>query len=401
MSEVVVQGKPNRWVLAALTFSHLAQHFYAGAPILFQSVRIDLGLSYTEIGVMTGTSSIIGGFLQIVYSIAGRHLPRRILLGGANLAISLGCLLMGLADRFVGLLAGNGIAGVGQAGQHPVGTSIIAQKFGKKSVAGALSTFYGLGYIGNIISPILLSSIAVFMGWRFSFFFLAIIPLITGINVLFYLRGEPSGDRTILKGAQRNLRSEIRSSLKIKSVIFVLVAQSFITGGTGMGVIITWIPQFLRDATKGLGLGIFETGVIGAVATTGGVIGTIIIGHLANRFGHLRTAIVCTCSTIFMVYLLTLYSSFTLILVPHLFIIGVTAFSITSLLQAHLATISTSSQRDILLGLYFTFGFGVSSLWSTIIGNLIDRYSFSAAWILMSLLGLVASFMLCNAYLRS
>ncbi len=401
MSEDAVQSKSGRWVLATLTLSHVAQHFYTGAPILFASIRKDLGLSYTEIGVMTGASNIIGGFLQMVYSVAGRRFPKRLLLGGANLAISLGCFLMGLADRFVGLLAGNVVAGVGQAGQHPVGTAIIAQKFGKKSIARSLSIFYGLGYIGNIISPVLLSTIAVLMGWRFSFLFLAVVPLSTGLYALLYLRGEPAGDKTLLQESRENLLSDVKSSIRIRGAFHVLVAQCFITGGTGMGVIVTWIPQFLRDGMKGLGLGVFETGVVGAVATAGGVIGTVIVGHLANRFGHLRTAMACTCSTILMVYLLTLYSSFTLVLVPHLFIIGATTFSIPSLLQAYLAGISTSSQRDVLLGLYFTFGFGVSSLWSTMIGVLIDRYSFSAAWTLMSVLGLAAFFMLLNAYRRS
>jgi predicted MFS family arabinose efflux permease len=399
MSDNKVQGKPSKWVLAALTFSHLSQHFYVGAPILYQSVRADLGLNYSEIGVMTGASNMLGGFLQMAYSIAARRLARRTLLCIANLGMSLGCFLMGIADRFLSLLSGNVAAGVGQAGMHPMGTSIIADKFGRKGVSGALSTFYGLGYIGNIVSPILLSSIAVLMGWRFSFFILALIPLLAGLTVLFYLRGESASDKILPRESQGSLLSEIKSSLRIKGAVSVLVAQSFIASGTGLGVITTWVPQFLRDPTKGFGLDIVQAGVISAVSTGGGVIGTIIVGHLADRFGHLRTAMVCTLSTVVLVYLLTFYPSFTPILLPHLFILGVTTFSITSLLQAHLAIVSPPSQRDILLGLFFTFGFGISSLWTTVLGNLIDTYSsFNAAWIGMSLLGVVALFWLFIAY---
>jgi predicted MFS family arabinose efflux permease len=349
---------------------------------------------------MTGVSRIIGGFLQMGYSVAGRYIPRRLLLGGSNLAISLGCLMMGIADRFSGLLFGNVTAGVGQAGEHPLGTSILTQKFEKNGVAGALSTFYGFGYIGNIISPLLLSSISVLLGWRFSYFFLALIPLITGLIVLSYLRNEPASGKTQVIDGNGNLLNEIKSSLKISGAPFILIAQGFIVGGTGMGVIITWIPQFLRDASKGLGLSIMEAGIIGAVSTLGGVIGTIVVGRLAERFGYLRTAIVCICSTIISIYLLTFYSEFTFILVLHLFFAGVTTFSISSLLQAQLATMSSSSQKDVLLGLFFTVGFGLSSLWSTIMGLLIDAYSFDAIWTMMSSLGLVALFMLINAHHR-
>jgi len=310
---------------------------------------------------------------------------------------------MGLADRFLGLLAGNVAAGVGQAGMHPMGTSIIADKFGRKGVAGALSTFYGLGYIGNIVSPIMLSFIAVLMGpigWRFSFFALALIPLITGLTVIFYLRGEAASGK-IVQESPGSLLGEMKSSMKIKGAFYILAAQSFIAAGTGLGVITSWVPLFLREeAVKGgLGLGFIEAGIISAISTAGGVIGTIIIGHLADRFGHLRTAITCTISTVVMVYPLTFYSSFNPLLIPHLFALGVTCFSITSLLQAHLVIIAPPSQRDILLGLFFTFGFGISSIWSMVMGDLIRTYnSFDPVWILMALLGIVAISMLLSAY---
>lgn len=383
-----------------LTFSHIAQHFYASAPILFQSIRTDLGLNYAEIGLMIGATSIIGGFLQFGYIVAARRFPKRILLGIATLAISSGCFLMGLADRFATLLFGNVVGGGGQAGLHPMGTSIIAQKFGKKKVTKALSIFYGLGYTGNIISPLLLSAIAIFLSWRFSYFFLALLPLTAGLNVLYNMRQEPAGDKTPLSASTESLWKDIVASTRIKGAVFIFVAQSFIVGGTGMGVIIHWIPQFLQDPIKGLGLGIFEASLIFIVAIIGGIIGTIIFGRLASRFGNLKTAISCICSTIIWVYLLTFYSSFNLMLIPHLFIIGSTTFSITTLLQSHLATIATDSQRDILIGLYYTVGFGVSSLWSTLMGKLIDWYSFGIVWTLMSILGIVALFMLLNAYRR-
>jgi MFS family permease len=398
------EGKPGKWVLGTLTFSHLSQHFYVGAPILYSNAMMALGIDYAQIGVITGASNILGGILQMAYSIAARRYSRRVLLGVSNLIMSLGCFVMGVANGFLAFLGGNATAGLGQAGMHPMGTSIIAEKFGRKGVAGALSTFYGLGYIGNIISPILLTLVAGLMGtngWRFSFIILAVVPFVTGITVILYLRGEPAGRKIELEGERDNLWNSIKSSLRTPGALFILAAQSFITAGTGLGVITTWIPLYLREVATEGGLGIdpIQAGIISAISTAGGVVGTIAVGHLADRFGHLRTAIACTVGTVVMVYPMTFYSSFTPILIPHLFALGVTCFSITSLLQAHLSIVSSPSQRDTLLGLFFTVGFGISSIWTTLMGFLIDEYrSFNPVWIMMATLGIVAIAMLFGAY---
>ena len=224
----------------------------------------------------------------------------------------------------------------------------------------------------------------------------ALIPLIAGLVVILYLRGEPAGNRIDLKGTQDRFFTSVKSSLKIRSAAYILIAQSFIAGGTNLAIVTTWVPLFLQ--TKQFGLDLFQTSIIISISTAGGVLGTLAIGHYADRFGHLRAAIASVVATVILVFLLTLYSSFTPILVIHLFFIGATTFSITSLLQAHLAIIAAPSQRDILLGLFFTFSFGVSSIWSTVLGDLIDTYSFNAAWIGMSVLGIIALIALFAAY---
>lgn len=305
---------------------------------------------------------------------------------------------MGFANGFSGLFTGNAIAGAGQAATHPLGASIIADKYEKKKVSGALSIFYGLGYLGNIVSPLILGFVAVAIpeGWRYSFFLLALVPLIAGFVVIIGLRGEPAGDKINLQGTQDSLLNSIKSALKIRNAALILFAQSFLAGGGSLIIITTWSPLFLQ--TQQFGLDLFQTSIITAIATTGGVLGTILIGHNADKIGHLRVAIVNIFSTVILVFSLTLYSSFTPILVIHLFFIGVTTFSTAPLLQAYLASISSPSQRDILIGIFFTVRFGINSVWSTVFGFLIDIYSFNAAWIGMSLLGTAAFIILFVAY---
>jgi MFS family permease len=157
-----------------------------------------------------------------------------------------------------------------------------------------------------------------------------------------------------------------------------------------MGVMTTWIPIYLRDSTKGLGLTVSFAGIISSVATIGGVLGTIYLGKIGDKQGYLKTATISLCFTTLTILLLTLYPSYNFILFPHLFILSMTTFSLSSLLQAHLANIASPAERDILLGLFFTFGFGVSSLWSTLLGAVIDGYTFNSVWFIMVGAGIAA-----------
>ena len=144
-----------------------------------------------------------------------------------------------------------------------------------------------------------------------------------------------------------------------------------------MDFVTTYIPLFLKNQ---LNVGIFETGMIYSGAVVGGVIGTIFLGHLADRFGSLRTAVVILEVSTVATFLLLFYKSFGLLLLLHIFLIGVTRFSFSSLLQAQLTSTSTPEQRDLVLGLFFTIGFGTSSVLNALTGFLVDTYgSFEAA----------------------
>lgn len=393
MTETTQTAKSERLVLTVVTLSHLAQHFQIGVSVLYPEIMTTLNLNYTQLGVMTGASSIISGFLQMLWSVLNRYVSRRILLGLGNLLISGGTLLTGAATRFLDLVAGNVVTRIGTSVQHPVGSSIVSQKFGKDKVTGALSIHYGLGYVGNIISPVLLSTLAIVIGWRHAIYILAVIPFATSLLLLYFLRGDASAAKSVSSKVS-NFWEDARSVIHIKGVLLIIAAQACVVGGTGMGVIITYTPLFLENVLQ---LSTLESSFIYSFAVVGGVLGTILFGHLANRFGNLRIAavIVATCSTL--IFFLVFQDTLNVLLILQLFLIAATGFTSSSLLQAHLAAISTPSQRDILLGLYFTIGFGTSSIWTTITGIIIDAYGFDAAWMLRAALGAIACVILAIA----
>ena len=390
-----VKGRTEKGVLAAITLSHLAQHFCVGFSVLYPDIMSDLDLNYTQLGIMSGANSIVSGFLQMLWSLLSRSFAKRVLLGFGNALTSIGFFVMGASSRFLELVAGNVASGVGQSAQHPVGASMITQKFARDKVPWALSIHYGLGFVGNIVSPILLSMVAVSFGWRLATYFLAIIPLVAGLSLLHYLTGEESASRSIEEREGADLWDDVKSVIRIKGAMLIIAAESFAVGGTGMGVIITYAPLFLKRV---LNVESLQMSVVYSIAVVGGVIGTLVVGRLAHRFGNLEIATPIIGVGSLLILLLAVYSSFHVVLVLHLFVIGAASFSCGSLLQAHLASISTPRQRDVLFGLYFTISHGVSSVWTTLTGLLIDTYgSFNPAWALRAILGTIAVLLLILA----
>jgi MFS family permease len=352
-----------------------------GMSVLYPSIMTSLQLSYHELGLAVSVGSILAGVLQLMMSILSRYAARRVILGLGNLLYSAAEFGTGLARNFVELFSASLLGGVGQAVQHPIGVSIISDKYRQSHVGGALGLFYGVAYIGNIVGPIILASLATAFGWRSSLYIFALVPALIGVYLIIHLRGEWSAGRTF---KQVVLRRGLSSSIHVKGAVAVITSQSLLAGGTGMGALVIYTPLFLANQVH---LSTLDVGSFFSVMMLGGVAGPLLVGKYSDRIGHLESAVICTLAASCLVYLLPLHTISSPLMVLHLFILGFSGFPATSLLQAHLSTITEPSQRDILLGLFFTIGYGLSSVWSAVMGFVIEMYgSFRPAYEFMAIL---------------
>ena len=382
-------NRSTKSVLAALTISHMTQHLYVGISVLYPSIMIALHLSYGELGLAVGVGSVLAGLLQLGPSLMCRYVSRRVLLGLGNLLYSVAEFGIGISRSFYQLFFANLIGGIGQAMQHPIAVSIISDKYRHGSVGTALGLHYGIAYLGNVIGPFVLAVLSSALGWRFSLYIFGIVPAFTGILLMVHLKSEKTAGKT---PKQVSLSRGVHSSLRVKGAIVVIAAQSFLAGGTGMGGLVTYTPLFL---TNQIHLTIVDVGIVFSVMMMGGVLGPLVVGRYSDRIGHLRAAIGCSLVASVSTFFLTLHTVNSLLLVIHLFVLGVSSFAITSLLQAYLSSVTKSLERDLLLGLFFTIGYGLSSIWSVVIGFVIDLYgSFRPAFQLMAILALVGALLL-------
>ncbi len=362
----------------------MMQHIFIGTSVLYPLIISELNLSYTEFGIAVALSSTVGGIFQLAPSIISRRIARPIILGVGNVLLSIGTFLTSISNSVLEFLGARVVSNIGTAPTHPMGTAILSTKFEDKQIGWALGVHYGLAYIGNIIGPIFMTFLAVTFNWRVSLFVFAIPPLVVGLTMAWYLN---EGKRAAVNIKGNTLKSDVLTILKTKGVLSILLAQVFIAGAIDIVMITTYTPIFLTDGLKldDVGRGIFYT-----IELAGGVFGPLVLGKIGAKQGYMKTAIVSTAVAVASVVLLSAYSSANIILAVHLFILGFFCFSFTTLVQSHLVQVTQRSSRDLAVGIYFTILFSVVSLWTAVVGYIIDYFkSFFPVFVFMGLLGIV------------
>jgi FSR family fosmidomycin resistance protein-like MFS transporter len=98
-------------------------------PLILPSLREELHLTYTQIGLMFTLSSLVWGPLQLGFGILGRYVSRQHILGIGHICQGLAMVGTALVQSFGGLLTWRVISRMADAPQHPIGNALISQSF--------------------------------------------------------------------------------------------------------------------------------------------------------------------------------------------------------------------------------------------------------------------------------
>ena len=267
--------------------------------ILAEPIAQDLGLTDTQIGLMTGLA------FALFYTILGlpiarysdrptTHRPRLIAIALATWSAMTA--LCGVAQNFVQLLLARIGVGVGEAGCTPPAHSLIADLVPKEKRSSALA-FYALGIpIGTLLGMLIGGFLADWVGWRQAFLFVGI-PGVALALLVWYVLKEPRRKDSLEVLRQRGTQdvvpffSAMRQLMRSRAFVLLLIAgsaASFLAYGK-----VTWTTIFFQR-THGLSPG--EVGFwFGIVNGAAGIAGTVLGGYLADRFGatnrrHVLTA---------------------------------------------------------------------------------------------------------------
>ncbi len=254
--------------------------------ILAEPIRKDLGLSDTQIGLMTGLAfALFYTLLGIpIARYADRPSSNRIGLISLSLAIwSAMTVLCGVAQNYTQLLLARVGVGVGEAGCTPAAMSLITDSVPPEKRSSAIA-FYGLGVpIGSLLGMVIGGALYDAFGWRSAFFFVGA-PGILLAGVILLILKDPRKVIQLTAAAPRPAMPFGEAMREIgASRAFVLLAiagsfTAFLSYGKTTWAAILFIRNFgLSPGEAGTILGIF----IGL----SGVFGTWLGGALADRWG--------------------------------------------------------------------------------------------------------------------
>ena len=267
--------------------------------ILAEPIALDLGLSDTQIGLMTGLAfalfyTLLGLPIARYSDRASTNRPRLIAIALATWSAMTA--LCGLAQNFYQLLLARIGVGVGEAGCTPPAHSLISDIVPPERRSSALA-FYSLGIpIGTLLGMMIGGFLADWVGWRMAFLFVGLPGVAMALVVHFMLR-EPrlgmagASDSSAAPAPELSLWVSVRTVMQSRAFVLLLLAgstASFLAYGKT-----TWTTIFFQrthELTPGeVG---FWFGVINGAA---GILGTWLGGYLADRFGarnrrHVLTA---------------------------------------------------------------------------------------------------------------
>ncbi|MFC4311923.1 spinster family MFS transporter [Steroidobacter flavus] len=260
--------------------------------LLLQEIKVDLALSDTQLGLMSGIA------FAIFYSLMGIPIARwadkgnRVTIITVTTALwSVAVGLCALAGNFVQLLLIRVGVAVGEAGCIPPAHSLIADHFSRTERPRALSRYMLGGPLSAVFGYLLAGWLNELYGWRLTFLIVGIPGLLLAIVAWFTLR-EPrrQGMLNAREQASKEWPDAQESSPSLREVfvtlwtiptfrhlMFSFAAVSFFSYGIGK-----WKPAFF---IRSFGM---ETGELGAWFTliygVGGLLGIYLGGALASRF---------------------------------------------------------------------------------------------------------------------
>lgn len=251
--------------------------------VLMEPIRLDLGLSDTAMGLLSGLA------FTVFFALFGIPLARladsrnRIKLLSVVVALwSLMTAISGAAQNFTQMFLTRAGVGIGESGCWPISHSLLADRFPPEQRAFALGVFQAGGGIGVLLGLLLAGLVADAVGWRGTFVIIGLPGLLLALLVRIELT-EPRLQSSAIPSESSGLSAtwaSIRGLLRLRTYRQILASYVFTSAGLfGM---IQWLPAFLIRSHD---LSLSQIGLwYGPVFGTGAVLGLLTGALLAPRW---------------------------------------------------------------------------------------------------------------------
>lgn len=267
----------NHRGLSLLTLAHALNDLNQGAiPALIPFIVKAQGLNFFSAAGITAASTLISSILQPLLGLTSDRkplswlIPAGMILGGAGLAIS------GWMTRYEFFLGAILLCGIGVAAFHPEAYR-YANYYSKGQTAAGMSLFSSGGNVGFAIGPLALTFCV--LHWGLTSIWLIILPAV--FMALYFILLQPQ-----LRQLRQEKQAEVQQHGQSNWRAFSLLIGIIMVRSMAYYCLSTFVPLFLIQ-NKGLSTALANSAL--TVMSVSSIVGALIGGALADRFGHRRT----------------------------------------------------------------------------------------------------------------
>src|SRR5579884_1554696 len=266
-------------------------------PLIYPIIQVEYHLSYTQIGLIVAIPNAVGGLLQIIFGLLSRYILRKVMLGVGNILVGASTFFTGTITGFWTLMLWTMLSRIAGAPQHPVGSSYLSDRYGRKRHGYALAWHVAGGNIGTLAVPLIAGPLLGMWGWRPVLYVAALPGILIGIAILILVDERDLLDRRVSRGAsvrvvedsgyrKTNWKDGLRAvvePLRSRTLVIIMVVSIIAAGGRGLGNVTTYVPLYLQNVRH------LRSGTISVFFTIlliGSVLGPLLGGRLSDMTGR-------------------------------------------------------------------------------------------------------------------
>jgi FSR family fosmidomycin resistance protein-like MFS transporter len=372
-------------ILFIIGLAHLLNDsLQAVIPAMFPILERSLGLTFTQLGLITFTLNMIASVMQPVVGMYTDRHPKPYALPVGMLSSMFGMLGLALAPNFPMILVSVVLIGLGSAVFHPEGSRVAYLAAGNKR--GLAQSIYQVGgNSGQALAPVITALVLVPLG-QFGAIWFVLVAFIASLFLTYISRWYAGRMEVIGKEKREEKQPKEKTKVKMPAIIrnAIILLIFFVFARSLYHSAISNYYAFY--AIQNYGVTIAESQIFIFVFLLTGAIGTFIGGPLADRFGKKVIIMASLLVPVPLTILLPYVGPFTaIILIGLIGLLVLSSFSVAVVYAQEMVPGKIGTVSGLIVGL----AFGLGAVGSVFFGSLIDAIGLTPTMIIVSFLPLL------------